>query len=756
MALSKRIKITVPQVLANSNGKFSDSWLVLKEGLDKIYTDCIEDVSYQDLYKLVYSLVINENGELLYKHLKEYLVERLTSSMVETLMPEIPPNQEEGLEQTWTFLIKFDQFFEREAKRFKLVADVMIYFDKVYCNAQRIPEVFDLGLNAFRDTVVFPLKDNLNESIIKVINNARDEGQIKRSFVLEAVQISVLKSLFHMMETISAEKNDDPNHFYTGIFEPLLIERSSEYYRNNVDWTDYTALQTFEKMGAMIKFEKAFMEGLINPDSSHKLIDILTNTFVSGKLKDILGELINEVMTSKDRTLLQRLSSISEDEEYRRDLVEGVKDYISRDFYSIKLDEVTRKKAIAAAKWVSDLVEKFEQYSSFLKGAAFAESIPSNTANEGHSSSIASVLGDATSNFFADDPMQSAQFVSLYFDVQLKASKPSKAELGNVVMLLKFLSEKDEFVNVYKQQLSRRLLHQRTTIDMERYMINRIKDEMGSFFTLKLESMLRDVTTSSELLKSLPEHEKQFEFIPQVLTMTAWPFQNLNDFDADLILPRELQKVKENLEVAYNKKYNQRVLNWAHKLGLIEISYRFEKSSHDLAMSFYAGLIFLAFEEQDELTTEKLQQLTNLPEQELVKQLVTLAVAPRYRILLKEPNTKTIRMTDTFRVNERYTAATKSVRIQTVISPNTISNAVQDKNSQLDKERTIVTNAAIVRILKPSRQMIFDDLFDQAKKLVEQRFTLTKQTFKRSIDHLIDKEYVQRDPNDHEVYHYIT
>ena len=85
----------------------------------------------------------------------------------------------------------------------------------------------------------------------------------------------------------------------------------------------------------------------------------------------------------------------------------------------------------------------------------------------------------------------------------LKGASEEEAErlLDKVMMLFRFLQEKDVFEKYYKQHLAKRLLGGRTVSDdTERSFIGKLKTECGYQFTSKIEGMFIDMRTSADLM----------------------------------------------------------------------------------------------------------------------------------------------------------------------------------------------------------------------------------------------------------------
>ena len=67
--------------------------------------------------------------------------------------------------------------------------------------------------------------------------------------------------------------------------------------------------------------------------------------------------------------------------------------------------------------------------------------------------------------------------------------------LEQIIQLFQFLSDKDLYAELYREQLAKRLLSRRSTaIHTEKSMIVKMKTQQGAPFTTKLEGMVNDFT----------------------------------------------------------------------------------------------------------------------------------------------------------------------------------------------------------------------------------------------------------------------
>lgn len=71
--------------------------------------------------------------------------------------------------------------------------------------------------------------------------------------------------------------------------------------------------------------------------------------------------------------------------------------------------------------------------------------------------------------------------------------------LERTVQLFSYLTDKDVFADIYRNQLAKRILNQRSNSDdLERLMVSKLKLRCGSQFTGKMEGMLNDLAVASE------------------------------------------------------------------------------------------------------------------------------------------------------------------------------------------------------------------------------------------------------------------
>lgn len=594
--------------------------------------------------------------------------------------------------------------------------------------------------------------------------------------------IEQVTSLISMMELITVD-NTTQYSFYSKIFESYFLENVDIFFTTSINWEGMSPLDTFYKIQRLISTERYLSKKLFNDDTCNKIFKKLEKVLVEGKAISIVDSLIQVALSDLDKTLLKEILYLTiECEEYLTKCYDSIKLHILDDLKSnIRLDTSLKRRSLMGAKWASEVIKKRECYIKLLD--------------------IQYPKGYDISGFLVDEPFQkylnldikqSTEFLCYIIDTQLKRP-PSvsltleviSSEMNSIIKLVKALSEKDEFMEIYKMMLSKRLLHQRYIYEWEVSIFKKLSYEIGSYFTGSIETMLKDIAISGDLLRSMKAMNgnkhmvsqlSSFEFHPNILTMTAWPFDSINEQEnQQIILPKCMQIQLDDFETVYRKKYNQRLLKWCHPLGLVEITYWFGEGNdlrkYDLLLPFYSAIVFLSVLKDDSIsnddnnnkepwTLDRIHQATGLTRAEVTRQLVSLSIAPRFRILKKTPEGSTIKPSDIFSVNEDFRSPTDIVRVKTVNITSIIEPSVDTKSNTniekiLERDRFITTNATVVRIMKQEKALTEIELFERCRVVLKSRFSLQSKTFHHSIRHLLDKEYLAADPDNSKVYRYL-
>uniref|UniRef100_A0A803SPW7 Cullin family profile domain-containing protein n=1 Tax=Anolis carolinensis TaxID=28377 RepID=A0A803SPW7_ANOCA len=160
----------------------------------------------------------------------------------------------------------------------------------------------------------------------------------------------------------------------------------------------------------------------------------------------------------------------------------------------------------------------------------------------------------------AQSSSKSPELLARYCDSLLKKSSknPEEAELedtlNQVMVVFKYIEDKDVFQKFYAKMLAKRLVHQNSASDdAEASMISKLKQACGFEYTSKLQRMFQDIGVSKDLNEQFKKHLSNSEpldldFSIQVLSSGSWPFQ----MSCAFALPSEASTFQMAILLQYN------------------------------------------------------------------------------------------------------------------------------------------------------------------------------------------------------------
>jgi len=369
-------------------------------------------------------------------------------------------------------------------------------------------------------------------------------------------------------------------------------------------------------------------------------------------------------------------------------------------------------------------------------------------------------LKDAFESFINADS-RCASYLVLYIDELLKSSLKGLSEqeadvlLEKVIVIFRYLQDKDIFENFYKQHLAKRLLSGRSVSeDAERSMIAKLKQECGYQFTSKLEGMFTDMSISKETMENFQRPaDSTVELEVNVLTAGYWPTASV----PQCRLAQELLPVHEAFEAYYLSKHTGRKLTWQTNMGTADLKARFnERNWHELNVSTYQMCVLMLFNRTDTISLDDAREL-KIPESELKRHLISLCT-PKHRILRKSSKGKGIAANETFTFNTEYSSKLKRVKIPLVSQKEGGLGLAGAKSvpETVEEDRRHLVEAAIVRIMKARKTLRHNDLIAEVTRQLTSRFVAEPAFIKKRIESLIEREYLERETDDRRTYKYLA
>jgi cullin-4 len=121
--------------------------------------------------------------------------------------------------------------------------------------------------------------------------------------------------------------------------------------------------------------------------------------------------------------------------------------------------------------------------------------------------------------------------------------------------------------------------------------------------------------------------------------------------------------------------------------------------------------------------------------------------------LNKEPRGREVTANDNFSFNDSFNDRLYRIRISQVLLRET---EVEHKETeeQITQDRQYQIDAAIVRIMKTRKTLAHNLLIAELINLL--RFTTKPIDLKKRIESLIERDYISRDKQDCQLYHYVA
>jgi len=366
---------------------------------------------------------------------------------------------------------------------------------------------------------------------------------------------------------------------------------------------------------------------------------------------------------------------------------------------------------------------------------------------------------------FINTNSKAPEYISLFLDENLKKGVKDKTDLevdialDKTITVFRYLTDKVVFERYYKGHLAKRLLLGRSVSDdAERQMLGKLKVECGHQFTQKLEGMFNDMKLSAETMDGYRAHLEgttppAVSISVTVMTSTYWP----SAANVSCTLPEILVKAAKSFDAYYLAKHTGRRLTWQPSMGTADVRVQFKARKHDLTVSTIALVILLLFEDlkdDDFLTYEEIKAATNIPNNELSRNLQSLACA-KYKILKKHPSGRDVNTGDSFSFNNAFTSNLQKIKISTVSSKVESTEERKETHERIDEERKHQTEACIVRIMKDRKHMTHNDLINEVTRQLIPRFQPNPMDIKKRIEGLIEREYLER-CEDRKSYNYLA
>ncbi|KAK0163798.1 hypothetical protein PV328_002492 [Microctonus aethiopoides] len=756
-------------------------WALLKNAIQEIQKKNNSGLSFEELYRNAYTMVLHKYGERLYTGLKEVVTQHLENKVREDVLNSLHNNFLQTLNQAW----------HDHSTSMTMIRDILMYMDRVYVQQNDVDNVYNLGLIIFRDQVVRYgcVRDHLRVTLLEMVARERRGEVVDRMAIKNACEMLMRLGINNRL-------------VYEEDFERPFLAQSGDFYKmeSQIFLAENSASVYIKKVEARISEESERAKHYLDKSTESRIVEVVEQELIKVHMRTIVemenSGVVHMLKNQKTDDLGCMYKLFSRVTDGLRTICDCASQFLREQGRSmVQEEQESTTNAVHFVQNLLDLKERFDHFLfySFNNDKLFKQMIVSDF------------------EYFLNLNSKSPEYLSLFIDDKLKKGVKGMTEqeiegiLDKTMVLFRFLQEKDVFERYYKQHLAKRLLlNKSVSDDSEKNMISKLKTECGCQFTSKLEGMFKDITVSNTIMDEFKDHVlasgtnlRGVDLSVRVLTTGFWPTQSATP---KCSMPPAARDAFDTFRRFYLAKHSGRQLTLQPQLGNADLNAVFhgprredggvgldaptstssinngngsstsancslsQRSSctsnprkHIIQVSTYQMCVLMLFNNRDRLTYEEIQNETDIPERDLVRALQSLAMGKAaQRILLKHPRSKEIEPSHWFTVNDSFTSKLHRVKIQTVAAKGESEPERKETRNKVDEDRKHEIEAAIVRIMKARKRMAHNILVTEVTQQLRARFLPSPMIIKKRIEGLIEREYLARTPEDRKVYTYVA
>ncbi|VTJ83707.1 Hypothetical predicted protein [Marmota monax] len=731
-----------------------DTWRKLHEAVRAIQGSTSIRYNLEELYQAVENLCSHKVSATLYKQLRQVCEDHVQA--------QILPFREDALDSL-VFLKKMDTCWQDHCRQMIMVRGIFLFLDRTYVlQNSLLPSIWDMGLELFRNHIISDkmVQSKTIDGILLLIERERSG---------EAVDRSLLRSLLGMLSDLQVYKDsfelkflEETNCLYAAEGQRLMQEREVPEYLNHV------SKRLEEEGDRVITY--------LDHSTQRPLIACVEKQLLGEHLTAILQKGLDHLLDENrvpDLTQMYQLFSRVKGGQHA--LLQHWSEYIKTFGTAIVINPEKDK------DMVQDLLE-FKDRVDHVVEVCFQR-------NE----RFVNLMKESFEAFINRRPNKPAELIAKHVDSKLRAGNKEATDeeleriLDKIMILFRFIHGKDVFEAFYKKDLAKRLLVGKSaSVDAEKSMLSKLKHgepwgqrgllalgqraapvpllgrtaglscvtECGAAFTSKLEGMFKDMELSKDIMVHFKQHMQNqsapgpIDLTVNILTMGYWPTYT----PMEVHLPPEMVRLQEVFKAFYLGKHSGRKLQWQTTLGHAVLKAEFKEGKKEFQVSLFQTLVLLMFNEGDGFSFEEIKMATGIEDSELRRTLQSLACG-KARVLIKSPKGKEVEDGDKFLFNAEFKHKLFRIKINQIQMKETVEEQVST-TERVFQDRQYQIDAAIVRIMKMRKtlghNLLVSELYNQLK------FPVKPGDLKKRIESLIDRDYMERDKDSPNQYHYVA
>ncbi|NXG58999.1 CUL4A protein, partial [Hemiprocne comata] len=699
-----------------------ETWQKLHEAVGAIQSSISIKYNLEELYQAVENLCSYKVSATLYKQLRQVcedhlvFLNRCCTDSLDSLL----------------FLKKINKCWQDHCRQMIMIRSIFLFLDRTYVlQNSMLPSIWDMGLELFRNHVISDkqVQNKTIDGILLLIERERNG---------EAVDRSLLRSLLSMLsdlqqvykESFEQRFLEETNCLYAAEGQRLMQEREVPEYLHHVN-------KRLEEEGDRVIT-------YLDHSTQKPLIACVEKQLLGEHLSAILQKGLDNLLDeNRILDLTQTYQLFSRVKGGQQILLQHWSEYIKNFGTTIVVNPEKDKDMVQELLDFKDKVDHIIEV-CFQKNEKFIN-----------------LMKESFETFINKRPNKPAELIAKYVDSKLRAGNKEATDeeleriLDKIMIIFRFIHGKDVFEAFYKKDLAKRLLVGKSaSVDAEKSMLSKLKHECGAAFTSKLEGMFKDMELSKDVMVQFKQYMQNqsdpgnIDLTVNILTMGYWPTYT----PMEVHLNSEMIKLQEVFKTFYLGKHSGRKLQWQTTLGHAVLKAEFKEGKKEFQVSLFQTLVLLMFNEGDEFSFEEIKMATGVEDSELRRTLQSLACG-KARVLIKSPKGKDVEDGDKFIFNGDFKHKLFRIKINQIQMKETVEEQVST-TERVFQDRQYQIDAAIVRIMKMRKtlghNLLVSELYNQLK------FPVKPGDLKKRIESLIDRDYMERDKDNPNQYHYVA
>ncbi|KAK6455811.1 ubiquitin ligase of SCF [Scheffersomyces xylosifermentans] len=674
----------------------------------------------------------------------------------------------------------FLEFYVRKWTRFTIGAgymnNVFDYMNRYWVQKERsdgrrdVYDVNTLSLLKWKSEMFNGNADTLVSEVLTLIQKQRDNEIVDTSLVSTAIKSLV----FLGIDTQDLKK---PNLVvYINYFEHKFLEKTGEYYsRESAQYLqDHNVVDYMKKCESRLAEEISRSNNYLEEHTKKHLLDVLHVVLIEEHAPEMYAQfltLLEQNETEHIQRMYKLLYRLPRTLDPLADTLEQyIKDQAAKALEKIKAASETAqsdgkpvKRAASGAvdpkTYINTLISVYNQYNdvvvqAFSKDTRFIKALDNACRHFMNKNCIAT----PTPKSSCKTPELLAKYADAFLRGTSKESDTVDMSPDNLMVVFKFLNDKDAFEEYYRRSLAKRLINGNSKSDEEEESIlQRLQEENSIEYTSKMTKMFSDMKASEDLKSSVKEHISESvvkDFNPLTLAQSMWPFNHLADYE--LKVAPELQDPFDKVVEIYGAKHNGRQLKWLWNHGRAELKANLARKGKPpflFTVSNVQLMILVAFNKKNTYTFKELHSVVGTAKHIFEAHLLPFT---KYKLIDQSPVGAEFAGNDdtTFTLVDEYKSKKLRVNFISAIKTNETKTEEDEASKEIDETRRNYLSACIVRIMKSRKTVKHNELINEVLPQTLSRFQAKIIDIKRVIDQLIEKQYIQRIDNN--TYEYLS